>query len=75
MEIEINYTIWIDIGGIINDYYLCSSSSDDDIITAIIDWCAGLDDCDYYNIRTEEIAKIKTEIKNTLGQQMTIENF
>lgn len=75
MEIEINYTIWIDIDGIINDYCLCSSSSDDDITTAINDWCAGLDDCDYYNIGTEEIAKIRTEIRNTLGQQMAIEGF
>lgn len=75
MELEINYTIWIDINEIINDYYLCSSSSDDDITTALNDWWEGLDDCDYYSIGTDEIAKIRTEIKNTLGQQMTIEGF
>lgn len=73
MDFTVNYTIHIDVDEIIFYYNLNSSSSYNEINSAIIDWCAcNLNEVDNDFINTEEIAQIRHEIKSRISGQMII---
>lgn len=57
MELEINYTVWIDTDEILKGIKKGLSLND-----AIEDYVSGLDDADYYLIGSTEIEKIKNFI-------------
>ena len=68
MELDIHYTIYIDVEGIIEDYRLKASSTKKRIEFAVNDYVCGLDDADYYCIGETEIQQIIAEIKNRLNK-------
>lgn len=62
--IEKTICIDIDIDDIIATGELTHSSSWNEVRYAVRDWVAGLDDCDYYNLDSDDINTICTAVGN-----------
>ena len=64
MELTITTTVWIEIEAIIN----LIEENGWSIEEGVHDYIAGLDDCDYYLIGSEEEEKIIEEVKKRLDK-------
>ncbi len=73
MTLTITREIEIDTFDIIDKENIWREDTDFEIRTKVESYLCGLDDCDFYILGEEEIAKICEEIRNYFGYQLSLD--
>lgn len=71
MEVTVKKTIWIDEEEIAKSFL---NGTFNDVLAAVDEYCAGLDDCDYYALDDNAYEEIKKEVEKIVTNRKKGEN-
>lgn len=71
MEVAIKKTIWIDEEEIAKSFL---NGTFNDVLAAVDEYCAGLDDCDYYALDDNAYKEIEKEVEKIVTNRKKGEN-